>query len=92
MASATGQEVKHKQQYSIILRFSTTGSGSTQASIIRPRRRLSGLLKLGVHFFETRLVEAILDYANEQNKVRNYFVDFLKYYHFISFILSLYVL
>ena len=54
MASVTGQEVYYTQQYSIILRFSTTGSESTQASTIRPRRRLSGPLKLGVHFCETR--------------------------------------
>ena len=54
MASVTGQEVKHKLQYSIILRFSTIGSGYTQALIIKPRRLLSGPLKLGVHFFEER--------------------------------------
>jgi hypothetical protein len=46
--------VKHKYQYSITLRFSTIGSGSTQVSITKPRRLLSGRLKLGVHFFEVR--------------------------------------
>jgi transposase InsO family protein len=38
----------------IILRYSTIGSGSTQASITRLQRLLRGLLKLGVQFFETR--------------------------------------
>ena len=38
------------------LQLSTIGSGYTQASITRPRKLLSGPLKLGVHFFEERLL------------------------------------
>jgi hypothetical protein len=61
MPSVTGQEVKHKRQYLIILRFSTIGSGSTQVSITRLRRLLSGQLKLGVHFFEVRSPQRLCD-------------------------------
>lgn len=54
MASATGQEGKHKWPYLIILRFSTIDSDSTQALTTKHRRRLRELLNLGVHFFEIR--------------------------------------
>jgi hypothetical protein len=54
MASVKGQKVKHKRQYSIIRRFPSTVSGSTQALTARARRLLRRRLKSGVHFFEER--------------------------------------
>ena len=54
MAIAIEQEGRHKWLYSIILRFSTTGSGSTQVSTTKHLRRLRKLLKVGAHFFEAR--------------------------------------
>lgn len=39
---------------SFVMRFSVTGSGFSQASIIKHLKHLSERLKIGEHFFEAR--------------------------------------